>query len=546
VDRARKVHRKLGAETLFDKHVLPLLDHALDENIVTASEAERPKEKENYRLALIILYHHVKEKYLPWDVARQINEGMDDYKALHGLDIDPERDWAKYADIIRKPDGTLGPLGILARLTEKAQYHETSSNDFYGLNSDCVGIRMPLDWESEREIMAEPDMIVYRKLANLFGYRKTYNQIGERVLESINDPEVQEGLEYVRREKKRLSQAIKRTQKAMQKLIDRLCEKMTEAGIPFTVEQREEKGDASCYLKLPIYWTVENINDLVGVKIKIQKTQGMKTENIGGVRTAETLLTEIASEMRENGELPYIEVNPKYYTLNPKPNLYRADHFNYRFVEEGDKNPSFVNGEVMILTQEMADFNDHGGAAHIIYKDGKEYERESGMEALRSTLLGNVDSLRDDLESMQGKPNGSRYQPYPKRVVKPVQSTLTINLVRLDGTEEKLDVPYSEGDMALDVLARSGLDLRTHAVNGGMRFDTEVEQADVIRIVEKVESINPKMAKYIYNSKIPYKRYTRDRLAALFQNGNGKNKSNRAKKAAKKASRKKLRGRDHL
>ena len=544
VDRIRKEYKKFNAEPLFDHHVLPVLDFALSENIVTASEVENPKEKGNRRLMLLILCHHLKE--VPWHVAKQISQDLSDDLKLDALDKDPKRQWSEYARILRRPDGTLTPHPLLKRLAEKALYEESNAPEFYGVGADNPGIRAPQNWGADKVVMVEPDLIVYRKFANILGYRKTYNMIGQRALESITDPELKELLKEVRIERAKLEDALQNTRRAMNELLMKVCKRLNDEGIPFRLDVRDEKGEASMVFKLKKYRSNQStdprnkslaeLNDNAASSIVVLKNKFDQTENIRGVRKAEEILYEEAEAMRLAGKLPYLDLNPKYYTFNPKPNFYRADHFDFMLVRHGQKNPKFVNMEIKVLSEEMDQFNNFGGAAHIAYKDGKEYENASGMQMLRKTILENIDTLFEELSVMNGNVNGARFAAFPKRAVAPVSSNVKVGILQKNGVLKYEYVSYQEGDFGLDILARSGLSISDYSVNSGKCFCTLIEPGDTVILVPNSKSMSPIFAKNLYNSKNSFKQFTRQKLAEVFQNGG---KSKPITKASKRKSSKK-------
>jgi hypothetical protein len=518
VETIRRIYQKLNAEPLFEQHVLRVLDYAVHENIVTASEVEAG-ERLNRRVELLILCHHVRDvSSLPW---RGLIAGdMADYLALHKLDLDPRRDWSDYATLLRKPDSAL-PLAVLAVLAEKALCNETLLPSFYGVTEKSApGIRMPRDWEADRKAMAEPDLVVYRKLANLFGYRETYNRIGAHALESL--PDFAALLREVRMDKARLAGALKRTGDAVSKLISRVCDELTRLGVPYRVEVRGEKGEASQALKLRERrsrgddLTVAETHDSVAVRLFIGRAKGAMTENLGGVRIAENVLFRKAGMLSQAGLFPYMDVSSALFIAKPKPNGYRSDHYDFKLVADGERNPRYVNVEVQVLTEEMYEFNTHGGAAHIAYKDAKDYAAVAGMGDIRSVLLRNYQRLIDDIEGMQGRRrNGANpYSEFPAAAVRP-DATASIRVERFDGNTAGLEVMHQEGDLALDILARSGLDLRSHAVAG--RCSDRVLAGQTVVVVQKPDAMNPQLARALHKSSAPFNPFTLNKLAEIFR-----------------------------
>ena len=551
VDNARKVFERLKALEFFEKHVMANIDYAIKENIITPSEVEKPGEKDNRRLLLLMLYNHVID--LPPSIARHIHDDLVDYLYGHELDSNPKRDWAEYSKVIRNPDKSL-KIAALAHIAEKARYKDTERSEFYGVSREShPGLRLPEDWEAEKKTMAEPDLVVWRRLANIFGYRTSYNQIGENALENSEDKEMKDLLNEARMGKAHLADASKRTQDALKKLIGNVCQRLTSLGISFTIEPIRTKGAASIALKLKEYRsrpikepqdryrnrTVANINDFEAVRIVILRKPGVMTEDLRGVRIAEKILFEEADKMRESGEFPFYNVKLKDYINNPKPNGFRSDNIDFTLARPFEQNPEFVDGEVQICTDVMDHFNRFGGPAHIAYKDGKEYENVSGVVEFRKTILGNIDSFLADLSSMQGKPNGSKYQPFPRNATTPVTSMVELQVRKADGSCETLKVGFQIGDLALDVLARSGFDIQDHKVvkdhkqSEGKSFGDPVSPDETLYVVESIYAVNPALARGLYRSKTSYKQFTRNKLAEIFQNGDGKS-GNRKKKGGKK------------
>ena len=523
VETMRRLYQKLNAGPLFEQHVLRVLDYAMQENIVTASEVEAG-ERLNRRVELLILCHHVRDMpSLPW--RGLIARDMADYLALHRLDLGPHRDWSAYAALLRKPDGALPPA-VLAVLAEKALYSETSLPSFYGVTErSAPGIRIPRDWEADRKAMAEPDLVVYRKLANLLGYHDTYNRIGAHALGSL--PDFEALLHEVRMEKARLAQALRRTGEAVSKLVARVCDELTRLGVPYVVQGRGEKSEASQALKLRERrskgeeLTVAGTHDSVALRLIICRAKGAMTENLGGVRIAENVLFRKAGTLRQAGLFPYIDVKPEMFIARPKPNGYRSDHYDFQLVADGERNPNYVNVEVQVLTQEMYEFNMHGGAAHIAYKDAKDYEAVAGMGDIRAVLLRNYQRLLDDLQTMRGRRrNGDdRYSKFPAAAAGP-EAVVRISVRRFDGNTAGLEVMHQEGDLALDVLARSGLDLRSHAVDG--RCSDKAVPGQTVAVVQKPDAMGAQLARALHQSSAHFNAFTMNKLAEIFREDAGK------------------------
>jgi hypothetical protein len=544
VDKARETYRKLNAEPLFDHHVLKVLNYALDENIVTASEVEKPREKLNRELELLILYDKILDiSSVPW--GNIIGRHMKDSRALRSLDADPDRSWADYARLLRRKDGSL-PVAVLAVLAEKAIYQDIKPPIFYGMTQKSApGVRVPGDLEHERKVNAEPNLVVWRKMANLLNYRDAYNRIGASAIQYLD--KFQALIAEVKAERARLAPAIGRTAEALRNLMAKVCDGLSACGVRYRIEMRDEKGEASQVLKLKKYrdkakankdrdkakpkkerekgdgynCSVVATNDNVAARIIIQRNEGAMTENLAGVRTAQRILFEQADPLRAEGVFPYLDVKSKNYIVKPKPNGYRADHHDLRMAARGDRDPDHVNVEVQVLTQEMYDFNRHGGAAHIAYKDDKDQEGMAGMGALRSTLLANWHRMCDDLEAMQGKGSRTTYQPFPRSAEKPVKDTVVMRIQR-NGATERFQVAHEAGDRALDLLARSGLDIRSHALYGGVSFSDEIAPNAALDVVERPDAVCPELAAKLYRSTAPYKPLTRTKLSEVVQDLVGK------------------------
>jgi hypothetical protein len=108
---------------------------------------------------------------------------------------------------------------------------------------------------------------------------------------------------------------------------------------------------------------------------------------------------------------------------------------------------------------------------------------------------------------------------------------------RNDGSKRKMEVPFQDSDLALDVLARSGLSLRDYSINGGKCFCTPIKPGDRIEVFHNLHSMSPGLARNLYNSNNAFRQHTRQKLAEVFQNGNSR-KTKKTKKAPKKKSKK--------
>ncbi len=526
VDKARDTYRRLDAEPFFDHHVLPVLDYAVGETMVTASEVEKPKEKLNRELELLILYNRILDiSSVPW--GNIIGQDIKGCRALRSLDADPDRDWADYAKFLRRKDGSM-PRAVLAVLAEKGCYHELKPPIFYGMDPrSAPGVDIPRDLEQDMRASAEPNLAVWRKIANLLGYHDAYNSIGASALQYIE--RFQPLIAEAKKERARLAQAISRTAEALRNLLAKVCDDLSACGVRYVIETRGEKGEASQVLKLKKYrdkkqrkagekgvgrnCSVLVTNDNVAARIIIARSECAMTENLAGVRTAEKVLFEQAEMLRQDGVFPYLDVKLKDYIVRPKPNGYRADHHDIRMVAHGDRNTAYVNVEVQVLTQEMYDFNMHGGAAHIVYK-GTDQESAAGMGQIRSTLLDNWQRLLHDLETMRGSGSGTMYQPFPRSAAKPVTATVMVRVQR-NGAMERFQVAHEAGDRALDVLARSGLDISSYAFNEGQSVSDKIAPGGTLHVVYKPDTVSPALADWLRRSTAPYKTFTRTRLAEI-------------------------------
>jgi|GEM_PF-4714348 len=376
VDKARSFHERRNGSHIFE-HNKTVFERAKQTNILTPRTAEKEGKHDahNCVLALEILHHaFANSKFLPGNLEHRawVRDDFEVFCELTELDLDPDRDVRKYAELFSRRIHGVPPLALLAKFADLMTVHD---DPLISNMSDNPIFRRYSDWPLKRKAIADAALKVYGPFADRLGYHAVQRAINELAVAELYP----EKLDFVRKRKEELAERIERTKtlllenvlSAFMKTLG--CQDFSKE-LPATVNgyriiPRVEKSDGSSVLKLekPKYADLTDFHDLAASiiltpnKDRIYDVMAALTGN-GGI---------ISRILRMHGLVFQGDFDIKItdYVARPKENGYRSLHIDVEIL-----NPDWVSFEIIIRTFDMHKEAERGGSAHYLYKGGTKQE----------------------------------------------------------------------------------------------------------------------------------------------------------------------------
>jgi len=401
-ERSKRFHESVGAGREFIHNKL-VHECAVIPNIITprAAAKETKKNPHNRVLSQMIWYHTLKSpKSLPRDLehgeyVRQDFQCMCDLKAL---DVNPDRDMKKYGEILSRRIFGAPPLALLVQLADLMTVHgeilmqERKSKNLF---------RIYGDWKVAKKAVAEVALKIYGPFADRLGFQPAQRAINELAVAELFPKQ----LERVRTRKEELSDKIEKTRsRLLENVLSGFMKSLgcndisrdfpatlsTDSG-SWDIVMRDDKSDGSAVLKIERrkkYKDITDFHDLAAALVRAPNEDAIynalaKLTGPGGI---------IAKMLKKQGLVlgRDFEIKVADLVANPKSNGYRSLHIDVEIMH-----PDWVSFEIIIRTHKMHYDAEGGGAAHYLYKGGRQHDGVlSDYEGLTEMLsIGSPDFI---------------------------------------------------------------------------------------------------------------------------------------------------------
>lgn len=378
IERSREYHESKKAEPAF-WHAYGVLRDSVRHDMTEVWKIQRANRAEiNLHLATIMMYHTLRNPKsrkagLPvQDIGRYkiVTRGLQKFSQLRELDLSgapPER----YVKLLEKPS-----LALLARMVDLLPY-----SDFMNRNKEAEKQLSSLDpslfyvYESKhgseeyRRIAIAAER-VYAPFADLLGYRTLAGEMHEmayKILDYNYWSEVHGSL-YELRER------IMNTQNFCQKLVKKTSRELERMGFELKITIRPQKHAGKIMRKVDerglltrgtgVFEAVSSLKDLVACKLVLIKKRKKQVITKKDLYEAVEVVKNKAKEMagKEGMGIEKADVEHKN-----KPNGYESIHVDISFSDR-----RYVPLEAIVRDEKMDNFAEQGGAAHFLYKGGRD------------------------------------------------------------------------------------------------------------------------------------------------------------------------------